>query len=313
MNIEYLHEFVVLAYHLNFSAAAKELHMSQPTLSGHIAAIEDEIGATLFDRDKQHVSLTPAGKTCLQDANEVISSYNSLLRHARQLSASRSSKIVVQTYADHRYLADIVHAVGQSPPIAEAAIEVELKDLPRIDLFSDVRERRVDLLLLLETFDELPKDLTMERLSDEPLAAIVPSSSPLAEAPTLSVHALDGKKISVPGMPDNHWFASNLSRALETMGISAEINELYYGHVSDLYRQIGKNDIYVDSFTASYTMPLTMSQSHKILRFDEDAMAIQRVVIYREDNDKTQLGAVIAELKRLMDGTSETAQPAQPK
>ena len=53
-------EFNVLAECLNSSAAAKELYVSQPTLSKHMAALEEDLGFRLIERQPA-TRLTPAG------------------------------------------------------------------------------------------------------------------------------------------------------------------------------------------------------------------------------------------------------------
>lgn len=60
MDIDRLREFEALARTLNFHAAAAELFESQSTLSKHLAALEAEMGVTLFERQPM-VVLTPAG------------------------------------------------------------------------------------------------------------------------------------------------------------------------------------------------------------------------------------------------------------
>lgn len=55
-------EFITLARCLNFTQAAEELHMTQPALSKHIAALEREFGAELFIRDRRTVQLSEAGR-----------------------------------------------------------------------------------------------------------------------------------------------------------------------------------------------------------------------------------------------------------
>lgn len=50
MYLEFMIEFNVLAECLNFSAAAKELYVSQPTLSKHMAALEEDLGFRLIEK-----------------------------------------------------------------------------------------------------------------------------------------------------------------------------------------------------------------------------------------------------------------------
>src|SRR5258706_12570247 len=62
MKLRQLQFFIAVAEELSYSRAAIKLHGAQPSLSTQIKALEDEVGARLFERDKRHVSLTPAGR-----------------------------------------------------------------------------------------------------------------------------------------------------------------------------------------------------------------------------------------------------------
>lgn len=53
---------MTLSKELHFTRAAEKLHISQPTLSHQIKALENEIGALLFDLLGKKISLTEAGK-----------------------------------------------------------------------------------------------------------------------------------------------------------------------------------------------------------------------------------------------------------
>ena len=52
VNTRYLEEFLVIAEELNFSAAAKRLYTTRPTLSEHLAVLEDELGCKLVERGR---------------------------------------------------------------------------------------------------------------------------------------------------------------------------------------------------------------------------------------------------------------------
>ena len=54
--------FLALARHLNFTQAAREMCISQSTLSMHISALEKKSDLTLFIRTKRKVELSPEGQ-----------------------------------------------------------------------------------------------------------------------------------------------------------------------------------------------------------------------------------------------------------
>lgn len=54
--------FEAVASHGNFTAAAQALDLTQGAISRQIRALEDQLGVTLVERDRHHVSLTPAGE-----------------------------------------------------------------------------------------------------------------------------------------------------------------------------------------------------------------------------------------------------------
>lgn len=66
MRMRQLRCFVVLAEELNYTRAAKRLHMSQPPLSTQIQTLEREVGAELIRRTSRRVALTRAGEVFLQ-------------------------------------------------------------------------------------------------------------------------------------------------------------------------------------------------------------------------------------------------------
>ena len=81
METAYLHEFAKVAECGSFTAAARELHLTQSTLSKHVALLEREFGADLFVRDRSGVSLTEAG-------GKRVNSYSGGMRRRLDLAVS---------------------------------------------------------------------------------------------------------------------------------------------------------------------------------------------------------------------------------
>lgn len=72
MDFHQLKIFVEVARQKNFSRAAESIFLSQPTVSAHIKALEDEIGSPLFDRSQRELQLTGSGRILFKYACELL-------------------------------------------------------------------------------------------------------------------------------------------------------------------------------------------------------------------------------------------------
>jgi DNA-binding transcriptional LysR family regulator len=74
MTLRQLEVFLAVAREKSFSRAATRIHLSQPTLSEHVAELEDELGKKLFFRRGREVTMTEAGRVFEQYAASAVSS-----------------------------------------------------------------------------------------------------------------------------------------------------------------------------------------------------------------------------------------------
>ena len=71
MDTQYIQEFVKLAETMNFSAAAKQMHISQSSLSRHMQKLEEELGKPLFIRTTRRMELSDFGRQFLPSALKI--------------------------------------------------------------------------------------------------------------------------------------------------------------------------------------------------------------------------------------------------
>lgn len=72
MNIRDLEYLISVAELEHFGKAAQRCHVSQPTLSGQIKKLEEDLGMTIFERTNRKVMLTEAGKEIMNHAKAIL-------------------------------------------------------------------------------------------------------------------------------------------------------------------------------------------------------------------------------------------------
>ncbi len=80
MSLTHIQSFVAVAEEGHVGRAARRLHLTQPPLSRHILALEDELGARLFERTPRGMRLLPAGETFLQHARRILAQVDAAVR-----------------------------------------------------------------------------------------------------------------------------------------------------------------------------------------------------------------------------------------
>ncbi|MGH1466911.1 MAG: LysR family transcriptional regulator, partial [Cognatishimia sp.] len=72
MDLKKLKYFLCVAEEGGFSAASRKLHVAQPAISGHVAALEQELGVSLFDRSNRGVVPTTHGRRLRDHARHIL-------------------------------------------------------------------------------------------------------------------------------------------------------------------------------------------------------------------------------------------------
>src|SRR6185436_2587998 len=100
MNFSWLEDFLVLAASGNFSRAAEERHMTQPAFSRRIRALEEWVGAELFDRSQQPARLTDTGEWFRQTAQDLQARVARIPNDAQAVADARANTLrIAATHA----------------------------------------------------------------------------------------------------------------------------------------------------------------------------------------------------------------------
>jgi DNA-binding transcriptional LysR family regulator len=158
-----------VARHGSVTAAARELHYSQPSVTHHLGRLEAETGAQLLQRVGRGIRLTAAGQLLADRAAEII---------GRVDAADAELAAHVGLRAGRVRLAGFSSAVGSLVPRAVAALagrrpglQISLTDTHPPEALELLRTGKVDVAIIFR-YDETgpePRGVRLHHLLDDPL------------------------------------------------------------------------------------------------------------------------------------------------
>ncbi len=175
MEMHQLRYFLAVAQSGNFSRAARACHVSQPSLSQQIRKLEEEFGQSLFDRQPQGASLTPAGWLLLPYARSILGQSAEVQRRMEEVGGEARGRLVVgvlPTIAPY-FLPELLSGFTARWPEVELVVEEEIT--PR--LLEAVEQGRMELALL--SLPVANDALEATPLFSEPLLFVAPEGHPL--------------------------------------------------------------------------------------------------------------------------------------
>ncbi|HHT8829140.1 MULTISPECIES: LysR family transcriptional regulator [Burkholderia] len=225
MELKQLRAFVTLAEELHFGRAAQRLFIVQPALSMQIKALEAELGARLFERDRHKVELSDTGRVFLPEARATLQQAARAEQIARLSSRGEIGTLRIAFVSS--VLPALLPAVLRTMRERYPLIALELKDMPTPDQVAALRDRRIDfgMIRLPAAYAGIDTRVVLE----EGFVVALPLDHPLAAHHTVSAAALRGQPVFVlarryaPGFHDDMLLA--LSRAGTTLDIAQEFGE----------------------------------------------------------------------------------------
>lgn len=218
MEIRQLRSFRAVVREGSFTAAAKKLHMTQPAVSLHIKALEEELGARLLDRDGRGVRLTPAGTTLLEAADAALAHLQEAARRIKEQQAPERGTVVLacgDTVALH-LLPPVLTRFRKLHPEAE------------IHVRNDGSRAILDLLLNREADvgvvtrpPWLDPELWSRILIEDPLVLVLPKKHPLAAKKRVTLRDLQGEAAVMLAKPAET--RALIDRSLRAAGVELTV------------------------------------------------------------------------------------------
>jgi DNA-binding transcriptional LysR family regulator len=199
LDMRKLRYFVAVAEELNFSRAARRLHIAQPVLSRQIRALEDELGVRLLARDSRGTTLTAAGLQLLEDARFMLAESNAL---RERLFAANDPAVTVTVGVMPGLLATAAVKLFEATGPSHRA---EVVQVWWFDQLTVVKSGDVDVVYAREPIDH--HGLGTAPLLDEPRDALLSTADPLASQPTVKLAELASRRLLQDPGTVPEWYA----------------------------------------------------------------------------------------------------------
>lgn len=230
MELHQLRYFVATAEEGSITRAAERMHVSQPALSRQIASLEDELGIRLFDRVKQRIRLTAAGRFFLVRARQILCDLETAAQQVQERFGTAKQTIRLGFLMP--FLDDIVSPALKRLKQTHKDIEVSLFELLPQAQLDRLRDGDLDLAILGNLSDEDRSRFHVSRLMRAKMSAVFASDHPLAQRKQISLkdvatesfvslsdHFFPGRRAFLRSICQSQGFEPKIRKECDTIGL----------------------------------------------------------------------------------------------
>ena len=192
MKLRVLNYFLTIAREENFTRAARQLHVTQPTLSRQIADLEQELGVKLFVRSNHNIILTEDGMILKRRAQEILSLADKTKRDFLQKDEALSGTISIGSgeFRSTEYLAKIIAGFRRKYP----NVTYEIYSGNANNIRDYIERGHLDIGLMSEPIDMRKYNFVNMPIKEQ-WGLFAPVDSPLSEKESISPEDLKGMSI----------------------------------------------------------------------------------------------------------------------
>ncbi len=194
MDFDQLETFLEVARHSSFSRAAEKRFRTQPAISSQIRALEEEVGAKLFDRSGGKVALTGAGKLFQKYAEQTLDSRKTMLVTVAEMERVPRGEIVVG--ANEGTCLHILPEVFADFKKLYPGVGVQISRLERAKILESIIDNSVDFGVVSAPVND--KRLTVVVIHRDELVIVVPPGHPLSRRKDAGIADVVGFPLLLP-------------------------------------------------------------------------------------------------------------------
>ena len=224
MEIRQVRYFVMVAQTGCFSQAAKDLFISQSTLSQQIQQLENEVGVKLLERNTRKVTLSEYGQEFLPYAKNLIYDAEACLGSIMDVRNMATGKLVIGvTYTFSSVMVDVLKEFIRDYPGIRLSIRTALME----ELMDMLERNEIDLALSYDPGHKYD-NIESTELFRSGICVIARDTHPLAQKVSISLEELSRLKLALPvsGMQARDKFDSVLAEKGIKMNIAVEVNDM---------------------------------------------------------------------------------------
>ncbi|WP_175411442.1 LysR family transcriptional regulator [Streptomyces sp. TRM64462] len=191
MQFQQLVYFVAVADTRHFTRAAERVHVSQPSLSQQIRALEKELGAELFSRARGNIALTDAGEALLPLARRILADADTARQEVQELAQLRRGRVRLGATPSlcTGLLPDVLRTFHGLYP----GIRLLIEEGGSHDLVRELARGALDLALVVLPLPTPSPALTTVELLQEDLVVVSSAADPAVPRRPVRIADLAGR------------------------------------------------------------------------------------------------------------------------
>ena len=267
-----------VAEYENFTKAAKELCISQPAISNHIKAVEEELGFKIFERGTSGIHLTEKGAIVIK----YISQMNSIAESLKQaLASDKLSATALRVGITHTVESSlVVDAIAKYLNKSTPGVSIRITSGTSKSLYKQLKNGEIDFIIMEGSYND--PDLNNVMLGTDSLVLVTSPSKHLASKSTVTLDEIKEENL-IMRLPDSSTmktFASALkerSKSLSDFNIILEIDNI--ATIKDLIRR----DFGVSILAKSVCLDEVRKGKLAILNIENISMVREMNLVYPKD------------------------------